>query len=169
MDVFEAIYSRRSVRKFQDKLVSEEDIKDLLGAAMMAPSAGNQQPWQFIVVDDKEKQTAITKLNEHAPMADKAPVGILVCGDTSLEKYAGFWVQDCSAAIQNLLLATHAKGLGAVWTGIYPLEDRVENFQKLFNLPGNVIPLGYMVIGHPGHASKKLDRYKEERVRRNSW
>ncbi|WP_419784592.1 nitroreductase family protein [Maridesulfovibrio sp.] len=78
-------------------------------------------------------------------------------------------MQDCSAAIQNLLLATHAKGLGAVWTGIYPLEDRVENFQKLFNLPGNVIPLGYMVIGHPGHASKKLDRYKEERVRRNSW
>ena len=169
MDVFEAIYSRRSVRKFENKPVSEEDIKELLGAAMMAPSAGNQQPWQFIIVDDEEKMTAITKINEYAPMADKAPIGILVCGDKSLEKYAGYWVQDCSAAIQNLLLATQAKGLGAVWTGIYPMEDRVEGFQKLFNLPEQVIPLGYIVIGHPGHASKKLDRYNEERVRHNSW
>ncbi|ACS81808.1 nitroreductase family protein [Maridesulfovibrio salexigens] len=169
MDVFEAIHSRRSIRKFEDKAVSEEDIKDILGAAMMAPSAGNAQPWQFVVVDDREKLNAVPDINEYAAMAKNAPLGILVCGDLSLEKYAGYWVQDCSAAIQNLLLATHAKGLGAVWTGIHPIEERVEGFKKLFNLPEQVIPLGFMVIGHPKQEPKRKDRYKEERVHRNSW
>lgn len=169
MDVFEAIYSRRSVRKYEDKPVSEETVKELLGAAMMAPSAGNAQPWQFVVVDDREKLDAIPAINQYAAMVKNAPLGILVCGDLSLEKYAGYWVQDCSAAIQNLLLATHAKGLGAVWTGIHPIEERVEGFKKLFNLPEQVIPLGFMVIGHPKQESAKKDRYKEERVHRNSW
>ncbi|WP_319763372.1 nitroreductase family protein [Maridesulfovibrio sp.] len=169
MDVLEAIHSRRSIRKYEDKPVSEETIKELLGAAMMAPSAGNAQPWQFIVVDDREKLDAIPAINQYAAMVKNAPLGILVCGDLSLEKYAGYWVQDCSAAIQNLLLAVHAKGLGAVWTGIHPIKERVEGYTKLFNLPEQVIPLGFMVIGHPAQESKKKDRYKEERVHRNSW
>ncbi len=169
MDVFEAIYTRRSIRKYEDKPVSEELVKELLGAAMMAPSAGNAQPWQFIVVDDREKLDAVPAINQYAVMAKKAQLGILVCGDLSLEKYAGYWVQDCSAAIQNLLLATHAKGLGAVWTGIHPIEERVDGFKKLFNLPEQVIPLGFMVIGWPAQESKKKDRYKEERVHKNSW
>ncbi len=125
-----AIHSRRSIRKFEDKAVSEENIKDILSAAMMAPSAGNAQPWQFVVVDDRDKLNAVPDINEYAAMAKNAPLGILVCGDLSLEKYAGYWVQDCSAAIQNLLLATHAKGLGAVWTGIHPIEGRVQGFKN---------------------------------------
>lgn len=169
MDVFEAIYSRRSIRKYEDKPVSEELVKEMLGAAMMAPSAGNAQPWQFVVVDDREKLDAVPDINQYAAMSKNAPLGILVCGDLSLEKYAGYWVQDCSAAIQNLLLAAHAKGLGAVWTGIHPIEERVEGFKKLFNLPEQVIPLGFMVIGWPAQESKKKDRYKEERVHRNNW
>ncbi|WP_320171580.1 nitroreductase family protein [Maridesulfovibrio sp.] len=169
MDVFEAIYSRRSIRKYEDKPVSEELISKLLGAAMMAPSAGNAQPWQFIVVDDREKLDAVSDINQYAAMAKKAPLGILVCGDLSLEKYAGYWVQDCSAATENLLLAVRASGLGAVWTGIHPIEERVQGYKKLFNLPEQVIPLGFLVIGWPDQESKKKDRYKEERVHRNNW
>lgn len=169
MDVFEAIYTRRSIRKYEDKVISEDLVKELLGAAMMAPSAGNAQPWQFVIVDDREKLDGIPEYSQYAVMAKHAPLGILVCGDLSLEKYPGYWVQDCSAAIQNLLLAIHAKGLGAVWTGVYPMEERVEGFKKNFNLPEKVIPLGFIVIGWPAQESKKKDRYKEERVHKNSW
>ncbi|NDV24182.1 nitroreductase family protein [Desulfovibrio sp. JC022] len=169
MDVFEAIHSRRSVRKYEDKPVSEEIIKEILSAAMMAPSAGNAQPWQFVVVDDREKLETISAINQYAAMAKNAPMGILVCGDLSLEKYPGYWSQDCAAAMQNLLLAAHAKGLGAVWTGIHPEKERVEGFKKLFNLPEQVIPLGFAVMGWSKQESKRKDRYKEERVRRNSW
>lgn len=169
MDVFEAIHSRRSIRKYEDKPVSEKIIKEILGAAMMAPSAGNAQPWQFVIVDDREKMEMVASINKYATMAKKAPMGILVCGDLSLEKYPGYWSQDCSAAVQNLLLAAHAKGLGAVWTGVYPDEERIPNFKKLFNLPEQIIPLGFIVIGHPAQESKKKDRYNEDRVHRNSW
>lgn len=169
MDVLEAIHSRRSIRKYEDKPVSEKIIKEILGAAMMAPSAGNAQPWQFVIVDDREKLEMVASINKYATMAKKAPMGILVCGDLSLEKYPGYWSQDCSAAVQNLLLAAHAKGLGAVWTGVYPDQERVPNFKKLFNLPEQIIPLGFIVIGHPAQESKKKDRYNEDRVHHNSW
>ncbi|TIH13076.1 nitroreductase family protein [Marinifilum sp. JC120] len=169
MDVFEAIHSRRSIRKYEDKPVSEEIVKEILGAAMMAPSAGNAQPWQFVVVDDREKLETVSAINKYAAMAKNAPMGILVCADLSLEKYPGYWSQDCAAAMQNLLLAAHAKGLGAVWTGIHPEKERVEGFKKLFNLPEQVIPLGFAVMGWPKQESKKKDRYNEERVHRNSW
>lgn len=169
MDVLEAIYNRRSIRKYEDKPISEETIKELLGAAMMAPSAGNAQPWQFVVVDDREMLDGVSDINQYAAMAKGAPLGILVCGDLGLEKYAGYWVQDCSAAIQNLLLAIHAKGLGAVWTGIHPIEERVSGYKKMFNLPEHVMPLGFIIIGWPAQESKKKDRYQEERVHRNTW
>ncbi|WP_031482391.1 nitroreductase family protein [Maridesulfovibrio frigidus] len=169
MEVLEAIHTRRSVRKYEDKPVSEELIKELLSAAMVAPSAGNAQPWQFIVVDDHEKLSGVKEYSQYAAMAEHAPVAIIICGDLSLEKYPGYWVQDCSAATQNLLLAAHGKGLGAVWTGIYPVEERVKGFSDNFNLPENVIPLSLIVIGWPVHEQKYKDRYKEDRVHKNSW
>ncbi|MFP4310109.1 MAG: nitroreductase family protein [Desulfococcaceae bacterium] len=169
MDVFEAIHGRRSIRKYTDKPVSDADVKKILQAAMIAPSAGNQQPWQFVVVRDRDTLEKIKDVNPYAPMADHAPLGILVCGDVSLEKHPGFWVQDCSAAVQNLLLAVRGLGLGGVWTGIYPLEERVNGFRELFGLPENVIPLAFVVIGHPAQESSVKDRYKEERVRWERW
>ncbi len=169
MDVFEALLTRRSIRKFEDKPVSDEDLKDILEASMMAPSAGNAQPWQFVVVTDKDKLEGCAKINTYAQMAPKAPVSVLVCGDLSLEKYAGYWVQDCSAAIQNMLLAARGKGLGSVWTGIYPLEDRVEGFTKLFHLPEKVIPLGLIVMGYPAQSPSSKSRFKEERIHHNAW
>ena len=116
MDTLTAIHTRRSIRKYTDQPVTPEQVRTLLAAAMAAPSAGNQQPWQFVVVTDKDLLAQVGLLHPHVHMAPKAPLGILVCGDTRAEKYAGYWVVDCSAAVQNLLLAAHDLGLGAVWT-----------------------------------------------------
>ena len=135
MDIFDAIATRRSVRKYTDRPVTDEDIRTVLEAAMMAPSAGNAQPWHFVVVRDAALRARVAELNVYAAMARTAPAGILVCGDLHLEKYPGFWVQDCSAAIQNLLLAAHGLGLGAVWTGIHPVAEREEGFRRTFGLP----------------------------------
>jgi nitroreductase len=169
MDTLQAIHSRRSIRKFEDRDVASELVRELLAAAMSAPSAGNAQAWQFIVVRDESKRKAVGDINPYAAMSAKAPLGILVCGDTPKEKYPGYWVQDCAAAVQNLLLAAHARGLGAVWTGIYPLEDRVTGFAKLFDLPAGVVPLAYIPLGYPAQDLKPQDRYVEEKVHYDSW
>jgi nitroreductase len=169
MDVIEAIHTRRSIRKFQQKPVPEDLVKELLAAAMSAPSAGNQQPWQFVVITDREILGKVPDIHPYAAMAKDAPLAILISGDLTLEKFAGYWVQDCSAAAQNLLLAAHGKGLGAVWTGIYPLTDRVEKFKKLCKLPEKVVPLALVVIGYPAQTLKREDRFRGDRVHRNTW
>lgn len=169
MDVFEAMETRRSIRKYTDQAVSDEAVERMLSAAMMAPSAGNAQPWQFVVVRDRGKLEKVKDYNPYAAMAENAPVAVLVCGDLHLEKYQGFWVQDCSAAVQNLLLAAHAMGLGAVWTGVYPMESRVKGFRDLFDLPDPVIPLALVVIGHPDQKIPSKSRFKADRVHRDGW
>ncbi len=169
MELLEAIHTRRSIRQYKDQPIPEEMVRAVLEAAMMAPSAGNVQPWQFIVVDDREKMDQVKDVHPYVGMAQQAPLGILVCGDLRLEKFAGFWVQDCSAAMQNLLLAAHDQGLGAVWTGVHPVEERVIRFRAIFNLPEPVVPLGFAVIGWPVKPGKSKTRYKPERVHRNCW
>ena len=169
MDTLTAIHTRRSIRKFESKPVPESDINALLDAAMMAPSAGNEQPWHFVIITDREKLDAIVPIHHYAAMAAHAPVSILICGDLTLEKYSGFWIQDCSAAMQNLLLAAHAMGLGAVWCGVYPVEDRISGFRKLFELPDSVVPFGLAVIGYPAQSRDSKSRFKAERVHTNTW
>lgn len=169
MDIFEAIATRRSIRKYTEQPVTEEDIRAVLNAAMMAPSAGNAQPWHFVVVRDAGLKARVAELNIYAAMARTAPAGILVCGDPRLEKYPGFWVQDCSAAIQNLLLAAHGRGLGAVWTGIYPVAERVEGFRSAFGLPAEIVPLGYIVLGYPAQQPQAASRFREDRVHWDMW
>lgn len=169
MEVMEAIHTRRSIRKFQSQPVPDELVKGLLAAAMSAPSAGNEQPWQFVVITEPQLLGQVPHINPYAAMAGRAPLGILVCGDLALEKYPGYWVQDCSAAVQNLLLAAHGQGLGAVWTGIYPLNDRVEKFKELCRLPEPVIPLALVVIGYPAQKFPAEDRFRPDRVHRNTW
>ncbi len=169
MELLEAIYTRRSIRQYQDRPVSEEAVRTILGAAMMAPSAGNVQPWQFIVVTDPLQMNRVKDVHPYVGMAAGAPLGILVCGDLSLEKFPGFWVQDCSAAMQNLLLAAHDLGLGAVWTGVHPIEERVERFRTIFELPEQVVPLGLAVIGWPVKPGRRKERYKAERTHQNRW
>jgi len=169
MEAIEAIHTRRSIRRYTDKKISEEIIREILKAAMQAPSAGNQQPWQFVVIDDRNLLEKIPSIHPHAQMAREAQLAVLVCGDLGLESIKGYWVQDCSAATQNLLLAAHALGLGAVWCGVYPREERVEEFRKLLELPKNIVPFALVPIGYPGEKKEREERFKVERVHRNKW
>jgi nitroreductase len=169
METQDAIKTRRSIRKFKPQLISREIIKELLEAAMFAPSAGNEQPWQFVVLDDRKILDEIPKICSTASMCRQSTTAVLVCGDATLEKYPGFWVQDCSAAAENLLLAAHASGLGAVWAGVYPLKDRVEAFQRLLGLPPEITPFALIALGYPDETPPNPKRYREERVHHNGW
>lgn len=165
----EAILTRRSVRSYEDRAVSEESIDSMLRAAMAAPSAANQRPWQFVVIEDRRILEQVPKVQPHAAMAAEAPLAIVVCGDTKRAKHPIFWVQDCAAATQNLLLAAHAHGLGAVWCGIHPNEEVTQAVQKLLSLPEEVIPLALIPVGHPAETKPPTDRYDPSRIHRDRW
>jgi len=169
METLDAIRTRRSVRKFTGKKIPKDVINKLLEAAMNAPSAGNQQPWHFVVIEDKNILEEVPNVSLYAPMAKEAAAAIVICGDPTLEKYPGFWVQDCSAATQNILLAAHALGLGAVWSGIYPLEDRVSGFRKLLGIPEKIVPLSIVIMGYPEEIPKPAIRFKQDRIKYNKW
>jgi nitroreductase len=169
MDTLEAIHTRRSVREYQDKPIPEELVKELLKAAMAAPSARNQQAWEFIVITDPEIKQQIPSVSPFAQMVVDAPLAILVCGNLQVETAPGYWVIDCSAAIQNLLLAAHASGLGAVWTGVYPREERVKGLAEMLNLPEHVLPHSLIVLGYPAQHPKHPDRFKPDRIHKNTW
>ena len=169
MEAIDAILSRRSIRKYTAERVPETVVNELLEAAMSAPSAGNQQPWHFIVIDDRTILDEIPKYHPYSSMLAEAPVAILVCGDLQLETLDGFWVQDCSAATENILIAAQAKGIGAVWLGIYPVEERVRGFQKLLGLPEHVIPLSLVSLGYPAEEKPGANRYNASRIHRNRW
>jgi nitroreductase len=169
VDAIEAILSRRSIRRYTPQPVPEGVVEQLLEAAMSAPSAGNEQPWQFVVITDRRTLDEIPGFHPYAEMVKEAPVAILVCGDLRLEKYKDHWVQDCSAATQNLLLAAHAKGLGAVWVGIYPTEERILRVRKLLGLLRHVVPLCLVPVGHPAERVPREERYDGSRVHQNRW
>jgi nitroreductase len=177
MDTLEAIMTLRSVRAYSNRPVPEEALRTILRAAMQAPSARNAQPWYFVVVTERRRLDAIPKLHPYSDMLLQAPAAILVCGDLSLEEDPEYLNQDCSAATQNMLLAAHDLGLGAVWLGVYPREKRVLAIRQLFNLPGRVLPvsmvaLGYAAgcaAGYPAESKEPQDRYQPERVYDNAW
>lgn len=169
MDALEAIHTRRSIRAYDGSPVSPEQLEVLLRAAMAAPSAGNAQPWRFVTVTDRAILDRIPAIHPYAAMTRSAPCAVLVLGDTSLEKYPGYWVLDCAAAIQNMLLAARATGLGAVWTGVYPTPERVAAFSRLFALPGHVIPHSLVVVGHPAQTPAPVDRFNPSRVDENTY
>jgi nitroreductase len=165
----EAILSRRSVRKYTIEPVSDTVIEKLLRAAMSAPSAGNERPWHFVTIRDRKTMNGIQEFHPFAHMLNEAPVAILVCGDKRLEKYQGFWVQDCSAATENILIAAQSIGLGAVWLGLYPIQERVEGMQKILGMPEHVIPLSLVAVGHPAEKKTPSDRFDRSRVHQEKW
>jgi nitroreductase len=165
----QSILTRRSIRKYKDKPVSDDLIKQVLEAAMAAPSAGNEQPWQFIVINDRKILGQIPAIHPNASMTKDAPLAILVCGDLSKEKYPGYWSVDCSAATENLLLAVHALGLGAVWCGIYPREERIEGMKKMLGIPDGIVPFALVPIGYPGEEKPPSERFEKERIHYNKW
>jgi len=169
MDLFDAIITRRSIRKYSGEPVSREEIQTILRAAMYAPSANNQQPWHFLVIDDVEMMDQITRIHPYASMLKEASFAILICGDESLELSKGYWAVDCAAATQNLLLAAHGIGLGAVWCGVHPREERKAGLKKLFNLPEHIQPFAVVSIGKPGEEKPVPERFKPERIHWNEW
>jgi len=164
-----SILTRRSIRRFTAQPVSDEIIQELLHAAMSAPSAGNEQPWEFVVITDRKILDEIPKVHPYAQMCREAPAAILVCSDVTRESHQGFWVQDCSAATENILIAANDKGLGAVWVGVYPREDRVEGLRKLVGLPAYIIPFALIPVGYPAETKPPSGRFDPSRVHENKW
>ena len=169
MEVLEAIFTRRSIREYGPGKIAQEDVDQLLKAAMYAPSAHNYQPWQFVVIRDKILLQKIRKLHPYAEMLKNAGLAIIVCGDVTLEKHIGYLVQDCSAATQNILLAAHGLGLGAVWLGLHPRENRIKMIAQLIGLPKDIIPVSMVSIGIPAEQKKIKDRFKPDRIHINKW
>ncbi|WP_028575198.1 nitroreductase family protein [Desulfonatronovibrio hydrogenovorans] len=169
METIEAILTRRSIRKYKDQPVSPQDVQVLLEAAMSAPSAGNAQPWQFVVITSRDTLDAIPSFHQYSRMLLQAPLAILVCGDLEREKFKGYWVQDCSAATQNILLAAHDLELGAVWLGIYPEKIRINGMRRLLNLPDTIMPLSLVSIGYPDQPWGRADRFDPARVHYDKW
>jgi len=167
--VIEAIIKRRSIRRYTGKDVDNSSIEIMLKSAMYAPSARNEQPWHFIVIDSRELMDRIMKVHPYASMLSEASIAILICGDEKLELSKGYWPVDCAAATQNFLLAAHSLGLGAVWLGVYPRRERQDGIREIFKLPAHVHPFSLISVGFPAEKKAIPDRFKEERIRWNCW
>lgn len=168
----EDIMTRTSVRAYSDREVKSEQIDTLLHAAMAAPTAGNKQPWRFVVIDDRAILDSIGENFNTMTMAKQASVAVVMCGDVTATfdgEGQGYWIQDVSAASENLLLAAHAMGLGAVWCGIYPIMERVEQFSEMLHLPENIIPMGCICVGYPAGETTPKDKWKPEYIHYNNW
>ena len=162
----QTIFARRSIRKYTNEPVSESEIKTLLEAAMAAPSASNSQPWHFVVVTDRKTLDALAEAHPHGKMLAQAPLCVAVCGDPAR---SGYWEQDCAAATENLLLAVAALGLGAVWLGVHPRDDRVAAVRRVLGIPEAITPLNLISIGHPAEEKEPRTQYDEARVHRDRW
>lgn len=178
----EVMMTRASVRSFTGEAVSQEQLETILKAGMAAPSAMNGQPWRFVVLTDKDKIESIFGGTPRSGMFTSAGAVIVVCGQTtSMRKPFGqpdaeeteqpniFWFEDCSAAAENILLAAHALGLGAVWTAGYPAENRVEPVAAALGLPQNVLPLCIIPVGVPTEPAAPKDKWKPENIHWNQW
>ena len=167
----ENIMTRTSIRQYKDQPVEQEKIDIMLKAAMAAPTAMNLQPWHFIVITDKD---VIKQLG--GPRPTNAPLLIAMCGDTDKTsmpdgkgKLPDFWVEDVSAATENLLLAAHALGLGAVWTGAYPAMERVADIANVLNCPQNILPVAVVQIGYPDESPTPKDKFDEKNISYNKF
>jgi len=168
-NIVKEIFERRSIRRYLRSPIPDDDIEKLLKAAMAAPSAGNQQPWEFIIIKDKKMMAGITRFHPFSQMLKEAPLAIVVCADLDKEKHSGYWVQDCSAATENILIEAQHLGFGAVWLGVYPVEDRVDGLKRLLGLPVRVIPLSIVSLGYPAEKKEPSNRYDRSRVHLNKW
>jgi nitroreductase len=165
------LYSRRSVRAFAGGDVDDDLVRDLLESAMAAPSAVAKDPWHFVVVRQRDMLVRIAGVLPNGKMLADVPVGIVVCGDLQRahDQQLSYLLQDCSAAIENLLLAASALGLGACWLGVHPREERVSRIRQLLNIPDGVIPVSAIAVGWPAESPGPRSRYREDAVHRETW
>ena len=161
------IFARRSIRKYTAEPISEAHVNTLLEAAMAAPSASNRKPWHFVVVTDRGMLDRLAEVHPHGKMLFNATLCIAVCGGpVDSERY---WVQDCSAATENLLLAATALGLGAVWLGVYPRPERITPVREVLGIPEAMAPLNLISIGRPAEEKEPRTQYDAARVHRERW
>jgi nitroreductase len=166
------IHSRKSVRHFTDETVTKEQLEELLKAAMAAPSARNMQPWAFICITRREVLDQLANGLPYAKMLFKAKAAIVVCGipdKSGQDSPEGYWVQDCSAATQNILLAAESMGLGAVWTGVYPRSERISAVRSVLGIPDTVFPLNVIPIGYSDGTDKPKDKFRKENIMWEGW
>ena len=169
--VLDNILARTSVRSYQDRPVEQDKIERLLRAGMAAPSAVDKRPWHFVVVTDKQVLNGLAEANPNAGMAARAPLAIVVCGDKTkaLTRVPDYWVQDVAAATENILLAAQGMGLGAVWTGTYPVTERVNKAAAVLNLPEHIVPFCTIVIGYPDRYQAPKDKWNESNISYNTY
>ena len=168
-DALTVIHSRKSVRKYLNKPVSKEQLEILLKAGMAAPTAGDKRPWAFVVITDPAMLDSLSLSTRNTRMLSSAAAAIAVCGDTRIGFKSEVWVQDCSAASENILLAAEAIGLGAVWTGIYLNEGPTAYVKRVLGLPPEVYPLNVISIGYPTGEEKPKVKWDPSKIHWNKW
>lgn len=172
--VINCIMTRASVRNYSEREVPDSIVEKILRAGMAAPTAANQQPWEFVVVTEQNLKDSITSAFEYTKMVAHCSFAVVVCGDMdNLFKGdiadGGFWVEDCSAASENMLLAAHALGLGGVWCGIYPLKDREGRLRDILKLPSRLTPLNVMAFGYPSQPVMPKDKWDPSKIHYNAY
>lgn len=163
------IMTRTSVRQYNDRPISADTLETLLKAGMAAPTAVNKQPWAFVVTTGRDALDSLATLQ---PRLQTAAAAITVCGDMTRAiegEGRDFWVQDCSAATENILLAAHALGLGAVWTGVYPIAERVDDVSRALALPDSVVPMCIIAVGYPVADQEPKDKWDPSKVHYQRW
>jgi len=160
------IFSRRSIRVYSGEPVTQEDIQSLLEAGMAAPSASNRKPWHFVVVTDRDILSELAEGHPFGKMMANAALAIAVCGDPSISDW---WVQDCSAATENILVAAAGLGLGAVWLGSHGRPDREQAVRDVLGIPEQMGVLSLLSIGHPGEEKERRTQYDGARVHQDRW
>lgn len=165
------IMTRTSVRQFTSQAISKDTLDIIVKAGMAAPTAMNKQPWAFVVVTEREVLDSLETVHPYSNLKT-ATAAIIVCGDmkkTSEDFSREYWVQDCSAATENILLAAHAYGLGAVWCGVYPNPNVMPEVKRVLGIPQGVTPLNIISMGYPASESEPKDKWNPENVHYQRW
>jgi nitroreductase len=171
-DTLSVIHSRKSVRHYTGELVNKKDLETLVKAGMAAPTAVDRRPWSFVIVTDPATLNKLAEGLPHSKMIVQAKAAIVVCGVMARALQGEgreFWVQDCSAATENILLSAEAMGLGAVWTGMYPSMQRVDYVQRVLGIPRDVIPLNVIAVGHPTGEDRPKDKFDPKNIHWDKW
>ncbi len=169
MELYEGLLTRRSIRAYKPDKIEYREVEDIVKAGMYAPSAVNCQPWHFIIIDDREIFQQIMDIHPYSKMLKDAQYAVVVLGDEQLQHGPGYWVVDCAAVTQNILLAAHSKGIGSVWLGLHPREQRKQGIKELFSLPQHIQPFSIISLGYPDEEPEQPDRFKKDRIHHNQW
>lgn len=165
----DTIFKRNSIRSYKSEEVSEENIKRILRAGMAAPSAENKDPWEFVFTTNREILDEIASKHPHAKMVKEAPLCIAICANSEKQPKEGYYIQDCSAAVENMLLETELLGLGGVWIVAYPHKDLMGIVRDIFNIPSNIHPMAMIAVGHPDEFKRHITEYDENIVHEDQY